>query len=67
MRRRFLVPLLIPLLLTLGCASGGGGGFNLISLEEEWQLGAQLAGEIQRQMRVTRDPYISDLGRRIHA
>lgn len=61
-------------LLTLSCGSGGaggGGGFNLISLEEEWQLGRQLAQDIERQVRINRDPeinnYVSQMGQRIVA
>jgi beta-barrel assembly-enhancing protease len=39
------------------CGSvGGGGDFNLISIEEEWQLGNQLAADIARQMRIVNDP-----------
>lgn len=60
-------------LLTLSCGSGGSGGgdFNLISLEEEWQLGRQLATDIERQVRLNRDPevnaYVQQMGQRIVA
>lgn len=60
-------------LMTLSCGSGGagGGGFNLISLEEEWQLGQQLAADIERQVRINRDPevnaYVRQMGQRIVA
>ena len=38
-------------LLAAGCGSSGGAGdFNLISLEEEWQLGAQLSREVASQV-----------------
>ena len=37
--------------LTLSC--GSGGNFNLISIEEEWALGNQLAQDIARQMPVS--------------
>ena len=33
-----------------GCGSGGGN-FNLISIEEEWQMGAQLSQEVAKQVR----------------
>jgi predicted Zn-dependent protease len=59
-------------LMTLGCASGGAGGdFNLISIEEEWQLGQQLSQDVARQVRLSNDPtlnqYVSAMGRRIVA
>ena len=41
---RFL--LAFTLVLTLSCG-GSGGDFNLISVEEEWQLGNQLAADIE--------------------
>lgn len=55
--------------LALSCGSGGGGDFNLISIEEEWQLGQQLSQEIARQVRLNNDPavnaYIRSMGQRI--
>ena len=64
---RFLVTLTIA--LSMGC--GSGGNFNLISLEEEWQLGQQLSQDIARQVRLNNDPtanaYITQLGQRIVA
>lgn len=72
-----LVPCLVPCLvlcLTLtSCATSGinRGDLNLVSLEEEWQMGQQLEAEIARQMRLVGDPtavnYISQLGQRIVA
>ena len=57
-------------LLTVACGSGGGGGdFNLISIEEEWQLGAQLSQDIARQVRLSNDPtlnaYVTSMGQRL--
>lgn len=59
-------------LLTAGCGSGGGAGdFNLISIEEEWQLGNQLSQDIARQVRLSNDAtmnnYVRSLGQRIVA
>ncbi len=56
--------------LAFGCGSGGGGGnFNLISIEEEWQLGQQLSQDIARQVRFNNDPavnaYVRSMGQRI--
>lgn len=65
---------LVPLLAILGfagCAGSGlgGGDFNLISVEEEWQMGQQLETEIAREMDLVRDPtalsYINEVGHRI--
>jgi predicted Zn-dependent protease len=50
-----------------GCGTGGGGDFNLISLEQEWQLGEQLSRDIARQVRLVNDPeavaYVNRVGR----
>jgi beta-barrel assembly-enhancing protease len=71
-QHRSTLALALVTLLTFNCGSGGGGGdFNLISIEEEWQLGQQLAGEISRQVRLNNDPavnaYIRQMGQRIVA
>lgn len=50
----------------LSCG-GSGSNFNLISIEEEWQLGNQLATDVARQMPVGRDAYITSLGQRLAA
>jgi len=56
---------------TTGCASSGvnKGDFNLVSYQEEWQLGAQLEQDIARQMQLVRDPavvnYVGLIGQRI--
>lgn len=69
MKQARVVLATLTVLLTLSC--GSGGGFNLISIEEEWQLGAQLARDIERQVRLNNDPvanqYIRTLGQRIVA
>src|SRR5690606_31900034 len=64
---------LVLCLMLAGCATTGvnRGDFNLVSLEEEWQLGQQLEAEIARQMKLVNDPtalnYINQLGQRIVA
>lgn len=67
-----ILSVVLATLMTVGCGSaGGGGGFNLISIEEEWQLGQQLSQEIARQVRINNDPainsYIRNMGQRIVA
>lgn len=59
-------------LLTISCGSAGGGGdFNLISIEEEWQLGQQLSQDVARQVRLSNDStmnsYVSSVGQRLVA
>jgi predicted Zn-dependent protease len=58
---------IMTLLLAGGCSSGGG--FNIVSLEEEWQLGNQLAQDIARQMPLSNDQqalaYVNRVGRQI--
>ena len=53
------------MVVTLSSCGGSGGNFNLISLEEEWQLGQQLSQDIARQMRVSQDPYLTELGNKL--
>ncbi len=64
--------LLVPLtLLIFGCGSGGGIFGPSISLDEEWQIGNQLAAQVDQQVRLVRDrqalAYVRMVGERIHA
>jgi len=65
----FLIPLM--LLMTAGCGSGGIGSGSSISLDEEWQLGNQMAAQVESQVKLLRDPaaeaYVARVGERIHA
>jgi len=61
--------LAVIMLFTLACGSGTGvnkSDLNIISIEEEWQLGNQLATDIAKQMKILNDPaanaYINQLG-----
>lgn len=69
MERRHSLTFLLLLTLLAGCGSGGLGAG--ISLEEEWQLGNQLAVQVEQQVRLVNDPvalnYVRTLGERIHA
>jgi len=68
---RALPILLLPLLL-VGCGSSGGLGASgsSVSLEQEWQLGNQMAAQVEQQVRLVRDPvalaYVRSVGERIH-
>jgi predicted Zn-dependent protease len=73
-RRTSLLAVALVTSLALACGSGGGGGagnFNLISIEEEWQLGQQLSQDVARQVRFNNDPavneYVRSMGQRIDA
>jgi predicted Zn-dependent protease len=54
-----------------GCASSGvnQGQLNLVSLQEEWQLGQQLERDLSRQLRLVNDSsalaYVNQIGQRI--
>jgi len=77
MFRRFAYPvsLVVVMALAAGCGSGGGVLGNAtgssISLDEEWQLGNQLAAQVDQQVQLNRDArlnaYVRDVGERIHA
>lgn len=75
MRRiRYYAFLFVPLVvLVAGCATTGvnRGDINLVSLEEEWQLGQKLEADIARQLPLVNDraalAYINEMGRRIVA
>lgn len=69
---RYSVFVLLPVLMWfVGCATSGvnRGDVNLVSLEEEWQLGAQLERDIAQQVTLVNDQaavsYINEMGRRI--
>lgn len=72
-RRTHLLAVALVTSLALSCGSGGGGAgnFNLISIEEEWQLGQQLSQDIARQVRFNNDAavneYVRSMGQRLVA
>lgn len=51
--RSWTAAVLMTTMMSAGCSSGGG--FNIISLEEEWALGQQLSRDIAQQMPINRD------------
>jgi predicted Zn-dependent protease len=62
---------LVSLLFLAGCGSGGIGGGSSVSLDQEWQLGSQMAAQIAQQTKLVNDPqalaYLRSVGERIHA
>jgi predicted Zn-dependent protease len=70
--RHSLVPIVLVLALGFaGCGSGGIGSGSSISLEQEWQIGQQMAAQVASQVQLNNDPqlnaYVRSLGERIHA
>jgi len=54
-----------------GCGSGGLASGNSVSLDQEWQLGNQMAAQVAQQMQLSNDAtakaYLTAVGERIHA
>jgi predicted Zn-dependent protease len=55
--------------LILGCGSANSPHFNIVSVEDEWQLGAQMARDLSQQLQLVNDPdslaYVRDIGQRM--
>lgn len=70
-RRRLLALLLLQLPLLTGCATLGLGGFNIISIEQEWELGREIEEELAEQLTLSRDAeltgYVRQMGQAIVA
>lgn len=64
----FAIPIL---LVAAGCGSGGLGGAGSVSLDQEWQLGQQMAAQVEQQVQLVHDAqalaYVRMVGERIHA
>jgi predicted Zn-dependent protease len=70
-RTSFLAVVLVGV-LAAGCGSGGlGASGNSVSLDQEWQLGNQMAAQVAQQMQLSNDAtakaYLTSVGERIHA
>src|ERR1051325_1720224 len=70
--RSLMVSLVLLLALgTVGCGSGGIGSGSSVSLEQEWQIGEQMAAQVAQQVQLNNDPqlnaYVRSVGERIHA
>ncbi len=61
----------LSMMLLAGCATTGvnSGDVNLVSLEEEWQLGRQLESQLSSQVKLVNDAamvnYVNQIGQRI--
>jgi predicted Zn-dependent protease len=70
-RTSFLAVVLVGA-LAAGCGSGGlGATGSSVSLDQEWQLGNQMAAQVAQQMQLSNDAtakaYLTSVGERIHA
>lgn len=69
--RRIVLPMLLGASLISGCAvnKSSVGGFNLVSVAEEQQLGEKFALEIEKQHKIVKDPevqsYIDGVGKKL--
>jgi predicted Zn-dependent protease len=67
--------ILFAVVLATGCGHGGGvslpGGATSMSLDDEWQLGNQMAAQVEQQVKLVRDPalvnYVRSVGEKLHA
>ena len=71
MRRSKFLPLAFVVAFLAACASTGPGGVESVSLDQEWQLGDQMAAQVAQQYRFVNDPamqsYVNAMGNRIVA
>lgn len=70
---RHISILAVVLLTAAACGSGGGlgiGNGSSVTLDQEWQLGDQMAAQVAQQVQFNRDPainaYVTMVGERIH-
>src|SRR2546423_10602486 len=68
-KRYFIAPFAVVFVIALaGCASSGGSS---VSIDQEWQLGQQMAAQVAQQVHFNNDPvannYLRSVGERIHA
>lgn len=69
--RRIVPMLLLVAFLASGCATSGvnRGDVNLVSLEQEWELGNRLEQDLRKEMQFVDDPkalsYVNQVGQRL--
>lgn len=68
---RMIAPALVAVLLSAATAAEARGGFNLISLDQEWSMRNDLHAQVQQEQRLVNDraalQYLNQVGRRIAA
>jgi len=73
MKRAVFLGVVIMAMIAASCGSGGGiaGSASNMSLDQEWQLGNQMAAQVQQQVHLVNDPqalaYLRQVGERLHA
>src|SRR5262249_54657903 len=71
-KRILAAPIAVLFVLALaGCSSGLGASGSSVTLDQEWQLGQQMAAQVAQQVHFVNDPvansYVRAVGERIHA
>jgi predicted Zn-dependent protease len=72
LKRTSVLAVALVVVFAAGCGSGGlGASGNSVSLDQEWQLGNQMAAQVAQQMQLSNDAtakaYLTMVGERIHA
>src|SRR5947208_6622305 len=72
LKRTSFLAVVLAGVLAAGCGSGGlGATGSSVSLDQEWQLGNQMAAQVAQQMQLSNDAtakaYLTQVGERIHA
>jgi len=71
LKRTSFLALVLVVGFAAGCGSGGLASGNSVSLDQEWQLGNQMAAQVAQQMQLsnaaTAKAYLTAVGERIHA
>lgn len=72
LKRTMILTLVLIAALSAGCRSGGlGATGSSVTLDQEWQLGDQMAAQVAQQVQLVHDPaaqtYLRQVGERIHA
>lgn len=72
LKRTTIIVAVLITVLSAGCGSGGmGASGSSVSLDQEWQLGDQMAAQVAQQVQLVHDPaaqaYLRRVGERIHA
>jgi predicted Zn-dependent protease len=69
-RYSVLALVLVGALSAASCGSGGIASGNSVTLDQEWQLGDQMAAQVSQQMQLVRDPTalaeLQRIGERLH-
>jgi beta-barrel assembly-enhancing protease len=58
---------LIAIVFLAGCAAMGTGGVNLISIEEEWEMGQEFEAQLAEELEVSQSASLTSMGERIVA